>query len=308
MNERTGAAAAAPNVTGHARHERMPGMKLDREDWPTAAFLVLARALARYHRHRVLHLGRLGRLMKERRRVVLVGNHALDVVDPFLFIAAMFERYGRVPRFVGHKSWFRLPVLRQIAARYRIVQSRSMTEAGKALRDDGMLMVFPGGVSEAALRVYRDEPYRLKWQDRVGFLRLALAHEAEIVFVAAVGNDEMYYQSRLATPQAVIDVANAEDGARYRGSPLRLGLLGPHLLPAVFPLPAQLTHVVSPPLELGDREGALRDPEALAARHRAVWTECQAFLDAAVARRARSADLTDRALRAGQHLLQRLGL
>src|SRR5262249_4433908 len=81
----------------------------------TAAFVAGAAVLARYHRHRVFHLARLGRLIREGRRVILVGNHALDVVDPLLFVAAVRARYGRVPRFMAHALWFRLPVLRDLA-------------------------------------------------------------------------------------------------------------------------------------------------------------------------------------------------
>ncbi len=158
------------------------------------------------------------------------------------------------------------------------------------------------------MRSYRAEPYRLKWETRVGFLRLALEYDAEIVFVAAVGNDEMYYQSHLPTPQAIVWLADAGDGTRYRGAPLRFGLLGVHLLPGLLPLPVQLTHVVSPPLLLGDRALARRDPDALARLHRSVWEACQAFLDRAVAQRKSWADATDRAVRGAQRLLQRAGL
>jgi hypothetical protein len=237
-----------------------------------------------------------------------VGNHALDIVDPLLFVASVFERYGRVPRFMGHRSWHRLPVLRALSERYGIVPSRDMAAAGEALARDGFLMLFPGGVSEAAMRSYRAEPYRLKWENRFGFLRLALEHDAEILFVAAVGNDDLYYQSQLPTPQALIRLADAGDGTRYRGARLRFGLFGMQVLPGIFPLPAQLTHVVSPPLPLGDRVSAKRDPEAFARLHRSVWEACQQFLDRAVARRERSADPIDRAVRGAERLLARLGV
>ena len=254
------------------------------------------------------HLDRLLGLLRARRPVVVVGNHALDVVDPLLFVAAVLERYGRVPRFVSHASWQRLPGLRSISARYRLVPSRSMEDASRALAEDGFLMLFPGGASEAALRSYRNEPYRLKWENRLGFLRLALEHDAEIVFVAAVGNEEMYFQSKLPTPDVIVRVAAAGNGARYRGSYLRFGVAGMHALPGVFPLPVQLTHDVSPPLRLGDRALARRDPDAFAALHRSVCQACQTFLDRAVARRERSSDLVDRTIRVGQRLVRRIGI
>jgi hypothetical protein len=143
------------------RPARLPGVELDPRELPTAALLTFAGLLGHYHRHRVLHMERLLRLLLARRRVVVVGNHALDVVDPLLFVATVLQRYGRIPRFIAHGSWQRLPGLRAISERYRLVPSRSMEDAGRALAEDGFLMIFPGGVSEAALRSYRDEPYRL---------------------------------------------------------------------------------------------------------------------------------------------------
>jgi hypothetical protein len=73
-------------------------------------------------------------------------------------------------------------------------------------------------------------------------------------------------------------------------------------------LPVQLTHLVSPPLMLGDRARARRDPDALAALHRSVCDACQSFLDHAVAERERTADVVDRTIRAGQGLLRGLGI
>jgi len=287
----------------------LPGVAVDRDDPVTRSFLAVARLLARYHRHEVHHLGRLGTVLRRRRRVVLVGNHALDVVDPLLLLAAVLDRYGRVPRFIGHENgWFRVPVLRAIAVRYGVIPSRQPEQAAAALGRDGFLMLYPGSNTEALMRSYRDEPYRLKWEGRLGFLRLALEQDAEIVFVAAVGSEEMYYQSRVPMPEILLRLANAGDANRYRGARLTFGLLGAHLLPGVFPLPVRVTHVVSRPLALGDRWHALGDPRALRELHRAVWEECQAFLDAAIAERGRYTDTADRVVRAGEALFQRLAV
>jgi len=265
-----------------------------------------ARAMRRYHQHRVVHLDRLGALINQRRRVVLVGNHVLDIVDPLLFATVLLERYRCVPCFIGHENLvFGLPGLREIATRYGMIPSRHLNETARALRRDGLLMIYPGSGSEAARRRYRDEPYRLTWENRLGFLRLALQHDAEILFVAAIGIDEMYYQSSVAIPGPVLRLFRAE---RYRGSCFQFGLLGPHLLPGVLPLPVQITHVVSPPLDLGDRLAARRSPAELRRLHERVWHECQAFLDAAVARREHAAPWLDRAVRAGERVLQGIGV
>ncbi len=283
-------------------------MSIEADALSTRAFLAFADVLKHYHRHRVLHLERLSSLFEDGRRVIVVGNHVLDIDDPLLFLAAVFRRLGRVPNFIGHENgWFKIPLLREIARRYQVIPSRRPEETLAALRRNGFLMLFPGANREAALRSYRDEPYRLKWHKRHGFLRLALEADAEIVFVAAIGNDEAYYQSQLPTPRALLAMINAGDADRYEGARLQFGLFGAHLVPGIFPFPVRLTHVVLPPLDLGDRERALRDPQALEALHQQVWQKCQKFLDHAVANRDRHTDLLDRGVRGLQNLLHRLG-
>jgi len=298
-----------PRQRPSAETSTFTGAAIDPDAWPTRAFLALADVLPRYHRHRVVRLGRLHRLLRGRRPVLLVGNHALDIVDPLLFLATVFRTLHRVPRFIGHENgWFRVPVLREISARFQIIPSRRPEETLAALRRDGFLMLYPGAISEAGMRRYRDEPYRLKWLGRTGFLRLALEADAELVFVAALGADEAYYQSAIALPETLIRLINAGDGARYRGMPLAFGLLGVHLVPGLFPLPVRLTHVVSGPIDLGDRERARREPHALADLHARIWTDCQRFLDGVVASRDTYSDALDRSIRGAERLLQGLAL
>jgi 1-acyl-sn-glycerol-3-phosphate acyltransferase len=304
-----GAAPPPPHRRRRAQGGAVTGAAIDRDAWLTRAFLGVAGVLGHYHRHQVVHLERLRHLLRSGRRVLMVGNHAFDIVDPLLLLATVFHELHRVPRFVGHEvGWFRVPVLRTISARFKIIPSRQPEEAAAALRREGFLMLYPGGTREAGMRSYRDEPYRLKWEGRTGFLRLALEADADIVFVAALGCDEAYYQSAFPTPEALIGLVNGGDAARYRGMPLTLGLLGVHLVPGLFPLPARLTHVIARPLDLGDREQARQDDRAFADLHARVWSDCQRFLDRVVTDRARYSDRLDRAVRGAERLLQGIGL
>src|SRR5262249_56169104 len=132
---------------------RVSGALSDVEAWPTRAFLALADVLGRYHRHQVVNLERLRRLLRSDRPVLLVGNHALDIVDPLLLLATILRKLQRVPRFIGHQNgWFNVPVLREISARFQIIPSHRPEEAGAALRRDGVLMPLPGGLPEARSR------------------------------------------------------------------------------------------------------------------------------------------------------------
>lgn len=280
--------------------------QFDRTDPLVRSFLAYARLLAGYHQYRVLHLERLGTLLRQGRRVVIVSNHAMDVIDPLLFTMTVINRYGRLPSFIGHENMvFDMPGLGDLAKRYQMVPSRQMSAAAAALRANRLLMLYPGSGSEAARRSYRDEPYRLKWENRLGFLQLALRGDAELIFAAAVGIDEMYYQSSLEIPHWLLRLASAE---RYQGSRLQFGTFGPHLFPTMLSFPVQITHVISKPLDLGDRAAARRSRRALVELHARIVTECQQLLDAAVARRERHAPLLDRTVRAGERLLQQIGV
>ncbi len=286
-----------------------PGMSVDPANLVLQGGLRLADLLGRYHRHRVRHLERLAGLFERGRRVVLVGNHALDIIDPMLLLATVYRRTGRLPRVIGHeKGWFKLPVIRDFAERLQVTPSRRFEETVDAVRRDGFLMLYPGGVQESGMRSYRDEPYVLRWERRTGFLRVALEADADVVFVAAVGCDEAYYQSRLALPRALLRAVNGGDDRRYKGMRLRFGATGVHLLPGVFALPVRLTHVLSQPLDLGDRELARSDPEAFDELHARVCRECQGFLKGAVARRQRDSDWLDGGVRSAQRVLHHLGV
>ena len=291
------------------RSSPTPGLSMDPADWTLQVGLGLAQLLGRYHRHRIRHFGRLEKLFEHGRRVILVGNHALDIVDPALLLADVYRRTGRLARFIGHENgWFKLPLIRDFSRHFQVIPSRRFEEAVEAVRRDGFLMLYPGGVRESGMRSYRDEPYRLHWEGRKGFLRLALEADADLVFVAAIGNDEAFYQSRLPTPRALLSAVNGGDEERYKGMRLRLGAAGVQVFPGVLPLPVRLTHVFSDALDLGARDRARHVDVAFDQLHTRVWGECQEFLTAAVDRREEDTDFLDRSLRAGQAALHWLGL
>ncbi|MEO6025942.1 MAG: hypothetical protein ABIR79_03630 [Candidatus Binatia bacterium] len=165
-------------------------------------------------------------------------------------------------------------------------------------------MLYPGSGTEAILRRYRREPYRLKWDGKLGFVELAARHRAHVLFVAGIGIDELYYQTDVPTPASLIRFGKAGDAEYYRGARLQIGAAGLHLLPGVL-LPVPVTHVISPPLAL-DPELDPDDRGAVAHAQVHLWAESQAFLDAVV--RARDTDPVDRVCRGAMGWLQRLGV
>jgi hypothetical protein len=230
----------------------------------------------------------------------------MDVADPLMLNVAVYRELGRLLRFIGHGNlFFTLPVLRTLAPIWGLIPNRHPDLADAVLRQERALMLYPGSGTEAILRSYRREPYRLKWFGKLGFVELAARHAAVLLFVAGLGIDELYYQTDLPTPAALVRATNAGDDAYYRGARIQIGAAGVHLLPGVWPLPVRVTHVISPPLAL---DPAL-DPNDRAAVERAqlaVWAACQRFLDRAIATRA--SDPVDTVCRRGIGLLHRLGV
>ncbi len=264
--------------------------------------------LRRYHRHQVRGIEHLASALRTGRPVILIGNHCLDIVDPLMLTVALYRELGHVQRFIGHGNlFFTIPVVRTLAREWGIIPNRHMELAETALRETGALMLYPGSGTEAILRSYRREPYQLKWYGKLGFVEMAARHRATLLFVAGIGIDELYYQTDVPTPAALLRFGNGGDDAYYRGARMQLGATGLHLVPGITPLPVRVTHVISPPLALP----ADLDPTDRAAVERAqiaIWAECQQLLDAAIVARGRHSDWLDRACRGAIGALQRLGL
>lgn len=274
--------------------------------WTTRALDGVGEAFRLYHRHRVVGMAHLQAALAAERPVILVGNHCFDVVDPLMFAVAVHRATGRRLRFIAHGNvFFGLPLLRTLAPSAGLIPNRRPDLADAMLREHGALMLYPGSGTEAFLRSYRREPYRLKWDGKLGFVELAARHRATLLFVAGLGIDELYHQTDVPMPASLIAWGNAGDADYYRGARIQLGLCGLHALPGVLPFPVRVTHVISPPLTL-DPDLDPDDCAGLARAQVRLWAESQAFLDHAIV--ARDTDALDRVCRSVLTGLQRFGL
>lgn len=277
-------------------------------DWTNRAVLNVGEGLRLYHRHHVVGMNHLEQALRSHRPVILVGNHCMDVVDPLMLRTAIRDATGRLLPFIAHEmGFFRLPGLRSFMRAAGVIPSRNPALARRALRRNGLLALYPGAGSEAALRLYRREPYELKWFGRLGFVELALRTDANILFVAGIGIDEMYYQTDMRVPPAIFQWLRGTYLEEYRGLRLQLGAAGPHVLPGIWPLPVKVTHVISPPIHF-DHATDPGDRAALETTQLHIWAACQRFLDDAVASRDDHTDYLDSACRRGIGALQELGV
>jgi hypothetical protein len=132
------------------------------------------------------------------------------------------------------------------------------------------IMVTPGGTREGC-RSSRHR-YRVRWGQRMGYLRVAAKYGLPIVPVAARGTDDLY-----------LGLNDGDRTARRLGVPaglpvwVGLGLVG--AWPLAVPFPARIRQVVGAPIEVGDVDPD--DREALRPLHAQVTGAVQALLDGA---------------------------
>lgn len=230
---------------------------LDPRHWYLTAALTATEGLWRYHRGRLLGAPVEG-------PCIYVAHHGAGYLSTDLALAgyALGWREWRA----GRRA---LQPLRFVAARSRIERAFPRAQRIKevcglidpgeescvaALEQGHQLMLTPGGHREC--QPSRDF-YRLRWQDRLGFVRLAVRTGAPIVPVAVAGGT-----------------------AAFPG--FRVGKLS-FWLP--FPLPARIDVAVGAPIPVERHPGRARDPAWLRPIHERAWREAAALLQATLAAR-----------------------
>jgi diacylglycerol acyltransferase len=220
-------------------------------------YMLLAEGLTRYHRTRVegtpprgpciyVALHGAGYLVLD---LVIAGyhigwrDHVRDGTErrPLRIVAAQ----SQIERF--------LPGLPRVKAHFGMIDP-SEESCLAALRAGEQLLVTPGGMREA--QPARDF-YRLRWEGRYGFVRLALTTGAPIVPLAVVGGAEAY------------------PGLR-RG---KLSFWSP------LPLPARLDIAVGEPIAVTADPARARDLEVVRPIHALARERTQALYDRLLERR-----------------------
>ncbi|WP_433326646.1 lysophospholipid acyltransferase family protein [Spirillospora sp. CA-294931] len=121
---------------------------------------------------------------------LLVGNHTVyGVVDAPLIFFEIYRRRGVWVRSLADRVHWQIPGWRKIMDWGG--SADGTPDACRAMLDSGaMVVVFPGGAREASRD--RDQAYRLQWEGRLGFARLAVEAGCPIVPFGTVGVEEMF--------------------------------------------------------------------------------------------------------------------
>ncbi|WKG02055.1 lysophospholipid acyltransferase family protein [Mycolicibacterium sp. HK-90] len=123
-------------------------------------------------------------------RFLLVGNHTQFGAETLLIPYVVRREIGMRVRPLTDRRFGDLPrpVSDLMAACGAVVGSPE--GAGELMAHDEPVMVFPGGGRE--IGKFKGEQYKLRWQGRSGFARVAIEHGYPIVPAALVGGDDVY--------------------------------------------------------------------------------------------------------------------
>jgi 1-acyl-sn-glycerol-3-phosphate acyltransferase len=132
----------------------------------------------------LLHVERIN----TERPSVFVANHGPYGWESALLPSMIREHTGMFPRLLADAFLMKGALEEPLMGLGLVLANR---EVCAALMDAGeSIFVFPGGSREGAKR--RGDQYKLFWEGRTGFVRMAIEHGFTITPVATVGPDEMW--------------------------------------------------------------------------------------------------------------------
>lgn len=203
-------------------------------------------------------------------RGLLVANHAFGW-DVAFAMGEIREKTGRTVWALGEHAWWKVPLLRRIAAAAGTVDG-TPANIDRLLAAEQLVVVLPGGLREALKP--RELRYRLLWGHRYGFVRAAIRNRAPICPLAAIGSDELF---------------DFVGDAYARGRRLLGRFAIPIPRPArLWPIPhrVHLRYVVGQALTLPAAPEQADDPETLRRCRYLVEGALQELIDCELARRA----------------------
>ena len=122
---------------------------------------------------------------------LIVTNHGHFGMDLPVLLSLVLDGTGRPVRALGDRLVFAAPFFRDWAHAMGALEGEPET-AVELLRDDQLVLVYPGGAKEALGDP--EDAYRLQWEKSRGFIRTALRAQKPIIPIAGIGNEELYVQ------------------------------------------------------------------------------------------------------------------
>jgi len=230
--------------------------KKDKEQLPKHVENVLPifSFLKQYHQYEVKGLGGI----PKEGPVIIACTHALATYDMPLLAREIFEKYGRICKFLIDRNFFKVPYVGELMESFGSVEAGPKA-AEKLLSKGEIIIVAPGGTKE--LLRPSGERYQFLWENRKGFVKLAMECDAPIVLAACPKADDVF---------TVYKNPITEFFYKTFRFPL---FIARGLGPSPFPRKVRLTHFLSRPIVLEKRHAA-DDPKLFEKRleknHRSI--------------------------------------
>jgi 1-acyl-sn-glycerol-3-phosphate acyltransferase len=175
----------------------------------------------------------------ERGAALLVANHTFGYDSAFA-LAAITQRVGRPVWALGDHLWWKVPLVRHVAAGIGVVDGTPQT-VDRLLANEELVLVLPGGMREAVKP--RELRYQLLWGSRYGFVRAAIRSGAPLIPLACVGADDLFD----FVGNAYARGARWLGGRRHVPVPLPARILPiPHFSPLRFIIGEPIVHGLAP--------------------------------------------------------------
>lgn len=113
-----------------------------------------------------------------------VGYHTLLSITDIFYITELFLKKDIMLRSLGDSFHFQVPGWSQFWQKMGVVKA-SRENCATLMQAQENVLVFPGGAREAFKR--KNEQYKVNWQNRSGFARMAIEHNYPIIPLASVG-------------------------------------------------------------------------------------------------------------------------
>ncbi len=180
---------------------------------------------ARYHRARLLGEGNV----PGSGAVLLVGNHGLWGYETPAFFHLLHRATGRYPQGLAERGFFKIPLVKTILPWLGGVEG-TRDNALASLREGNLVVCYPGGAWETFKKPQHH--YTLRWEETLGFARLAARAQVPVVPFAGFGVDGAF-----VCPDDERFSVSLAPGEKYR---VPLGM--------PVPLPVQMTFALGRPL------------------------------------------------------------
>ena len=213
---------------------------------------VVKKPLWRYFKARVNGLERI-----PKGSCLYVGNHSSGLLTPdsYIFCGAAYDHQGLegMPYSLAHEVVLKLPGFHQLLTKLGAIRA-SKENAAKVFASDGKIMVYPGGDVEN-MRPWKDRN-RIVFDNRRGYIRLALKHNVPLVPVISAGAHETFMV--LHDMRSLAKTLKLDKIFRLSVAPLTLSMpwgLTLGVLPIYWPYPTRILMEVLEPIHF-ERGGA----------------------------------------------------